>query len=433
MKKKFISVAALVSALLGCSERVQGKEPVTPSPGKTGATVSTKALSIPSQNELERWRQSALNSSYHHFGFQLMVEWFRTREQQNLVLSPLSAAIALSMVLQGAKAETRQAMLQTLALQGVTTEEIRRMNLILRKGLAHAPTGVELASANAIFGKKGLTYNPVFLQVNQDYFGANTELLDFAAAQAPTRINDWVKGQTRGKITQVIQKIEPLTLMLLLNALYFKGQWREPFDANLNETRNFYLANKSTKRVEMMSHSGTYAYLRDSEQQLQAVALPYGPDEQVKMLLFLPDPESTLNILVNTLTPANWKRWQTDFKKQAGDVVIPKFKLNGEAVLNDTLRILGMGVAFESGNANFTDLINDPTAYISQVKQNTFLEVNEHGSEAAAATTVVVKTRSSPARPPGEPFHFVAERPFLAVIYDERLQSVLFMATVNDP
>lgn len=433
--KKSRFIALLIPILLSCSNGVSSKEPGAAKPGETSPPMrpTLQSFTAPSEDELARLQKASLTTANQDFGFKLMVELFRSAEKQNLVLSPLSAAQALAMTLQGAKADTREAMLQALSLKGITPEDIRRLNLILRKRLAHPPTGVELAVANSIWGKQGLQYQAAFLQANQDYFGAKLATLDFNAAQAPTQINTWVKEQTNSKITQVIQTIEPLTVMLLINALYFKGQWTTPFDSHLTETRNFNLLNQQTKRVPMMSRSGTFTYLRNTEQQFQAVALPYGPDEQLKMYVFLPDPESSLKTFVQTLSTANWKQWQTGFKTQAGDVVLPKFKLNGEAVLNDPLRILGMGIAFESGNANFTDLINDPAAYISKVKQNTFLDVNEQGSEAAAATTVIVKTRSMAARPPGEPFNFVADRPFLVVIYDERVQSLLFIATINEP
>lgn len=401
----------------------------TPSASMNNPSMHT--LQAPTQAELQQVQASGLVEANTRFGWALFQRILSEKPTANHFISPLSVSIALGMVLNGAAGDTRQEMLRTLQLEGMDLETINQAQLILRKHLVNQGSGVQIALANALWAKKGITFNPHFLKTNQDYFNARTTALDFSDPLAVQIINAWASENTQGKIPRVISEIDPLTLMILMNAIYFKGSWSTPFDKTQTEPRDFKTATGQTVQTPMMRHYGKFRYLRSSEDQFQAVALPYGKEKTVQMYVFLPDPESNPAALLKKLEPSRLNEWLTQMRSQDGEVVLPRFKLEYEVALNEPLKALGMKQAFEAQKANFSHLIDSEQAFISQVKQNSFVEVNEEGTEAAAVTTVVVGATS--VQLPQEPFSFVADHPFIYLIYDQTTRSILFMGVLNSP
>ncbi|MFS8911032.1 serpin family protein, partial [Synechococcus sp. H60.3] len=217
--------------------------------------------------------------------------------------------------------------------------------------------------------------------------------------------------------------------MVLLNAIYFKGEWTQPFDPTLTKPQPFTQADGRRVQVPLMAQSGRYGY-RETEQ-LQVVRLPYGEGE-LAMLLLLPKPGVSLAALREKLSPETWQEWTGSLSTRPGSVRIPKFKLAYEIDLGPALQQLGMGIAF-SRRADFSQLTPEPTQ-VSRVLHKAAIEVNEEGSEAAAATGVIV---SRTALDRQEPFQFVADRPFwLAIVAsgaNREAQTVLFMGSVVSP
>lgn len=412
----------LVSHLFACN--ASGIQPNPP---------GFQTLAAPTDAELNQLAQSPLTEANTDFAIKVFQDLYSQSPRANHFMSPLSLSIALSMLYNGASGETQQEMAKALQLQGISPEQLNQGNLTLRKRLANPGKGVEIAIANALWGKKGIEFNPAYLQKNKDFYNAQLTALDFALPSAVSTINQWASDNTRGKIPKVLESINPEIILILMNAIYFKGDWHEPFKESSTQPQTFYKADGTEKQHPMMVQFDKYRYLKSAEGKFQAMALPYGKDQQQSMLLFLPDQGQSLENLVTSLSQTNWQSWMTQMRSREGRVVLPRFKIKTEMPLNDTLKRLGMIKAFQDGEAELQSLLASPTLnpYVSQVKQDAFVEVNEKGTEAAAVTTITVGATS--VQLPQEPFEMVLDRPFLYAIYDQRTQSILFMGALNEP
>ena len=365
------------------------------------------------------------------FGFNLFDEICKTEQDKNIFISPFSISVALAMTLNGAAGETEQAMTNTLQLQGLDSEAINVGYAGLRQTLLTADPKVTLTIANSLWARQGIPFKQDFLQRNTQFFGAEISTLDFDDPNASKTINKWVDTKTKGKIQKIVDdQIDPLTVLFLINAIYFKGTWQEEFDPSETREDPFHLANGDVKQVPMMRQQHWYPYYRGEN--FQAISLAYG-DGQMRMYIFLPDRESDLDTFLENLNAESWENWMSQFHGQDVSLVMPKFKLEYKKELKDTLKALGMDIAFDEDHADFSrmapleKLIGN--LYIKKVLHKTFVEVNEGGTEAAAVTSVEV-TRHS-ARPP--PIPFVVDRPFFFAIRDHQTKTVLFVGVVVDP
>jgi serpin B len=360
------------------------------------------------------------------FGFKLFSELLKQDGNQNLFVSPSSVAIALAMTYNGASGATQQQMAQTLELQGMSLSDLNRANANLKTLLEDSDSGVQLAIANSLWAKQGIPFKPAFIQHNREFYGAQVTALDFADPGAVATINNWVKENTRGKITQIVDGLKPDDVMFLINAIYFKGSWTKAFDKSETVKKPFYTANGRSKQHPLMAQTGSYKYYETD--QFQAVSLPYGK-KRVSMYLFLPKKASSLSDFTKTLTAENWQQWMSRFRTQSGSVQVPRFKLEYEVELKKALSALGMPIAFDASKATF-DALSTVSTKIDQVKHKTFVEVNEEGTEAAAATSVGIVATSMPMN---EPFQMVVDRPFFCAIRDNQTGTVLFMGAIVDP
>lgn len=361
------------------------------------------------------------------FGFKLFSEILKqnnAKDDQNIFISPFSVAIALAMTYNGANGETKQAMAQTLELQGISLEDVNSANAALIAALQNLDRKVQLTIANSLWAKQDYPLNPDFLQNNQNFYKANVTNLDFSAPDAASIINDWVQQSTNGKIDRIIDKVKPDDALFLINAIYFKGKWATQFDEKQTADYPFYLANAGQKQHPMMSQSGKYKYYETEK--FQAVSLPYGNDGRLSLYIFLPRQDSSLGEFSQNLN-ANWEKWMTQFRNRQGDIRLPRFKIESDLTLNDTLKALGMEVAFGE-KANFSGIANNLA--LSEVKHKTFVEVNEEGTEAAAVTSVGVVLTSATVE---QPFEMIVDRPFFCAIRDNQTGAVLFMGSVVEP
>ncbi|HEY9650680.1 MAG TPA: serpin family protein [Coleofasciculaceae cyanobacterium] len=370
---------------------------------------------------------SRLVNANTKFGFKLFSEILKQDSNKNVFVSPTSVAIALSMTYNGASGETQQAMAQTLELQGLSLQDINQANNLLKASLENPDPDVQLAIANSLWARKGIDFKRDFLQKNREFFGAKVTELDFAKPNAPGIINNWVKENTRGKIDGIVQDIKPEQVLFLINAIYFKGNWTKPFDKSQTADRSFYLADGSEKQHPMMSQSGKYQYYENDT--FQAVSLPYGK-ERLSFYVFLPKENTSLDALQQQLTFENWQQWVSQFHKRQGSIQLPRFKFDYEIQLNNSLKALGMESAFDASKANFSNMTS-ASVVINEVKHKTFVEVNEEGTEAAAATSVGMMLTS--AQFPEEPFQMIVNRPFFCAIRDNQTGTLLFMGSIREP
>lgn len=371
--------------------------------------------------------KTKLAAANNEFGFDLFNQLLRQDKDTNIFVSPMSVAFALAMTYNGAAGETKRAMEQALKFKGMNDAEIDQAGAALMSALKSDDPQIEMVIANSLWAKDGVTFHDDFLARNRQFLGAEIASLDFESPQAKDRINGWVSRNTKGKIPSIIDRIDAQQVLFAINAVYFKGQWQKKFDKALTKTEPFHLASGSQKSVRLMSQSGNYLYLRGGK--FQAVSLPYGKGG-TSLCLFLPDEESSLNELLKDLTYEKWERWAMDFRSTPGDVKIPRFKLDYARSLNDPLKALGLGVAF-TDRADFSGMRGERDLFISEVKHKAVVEINEEGTEAAAATSVVFAVAM--ARPRRERFTFIADRPFLMAIRDQETGAILFMAAVFEP
>jgi serine protease inhibitor len=371
---------------------------------------------------------SSLAEASNAFGFDLFQQLWRRAENKNVFFSPLSVTVALAMTYNGAAGETKNAMARALKIEGMNNAEINRASDELLKALKSSDPKIELDIANSLWTRGGMKFNEDFLARNRQFYGAEISALDFNDPKSVATINRWVSASTKGKIGRIIDQIDPQQVMFLINAVYFKGQWQKRFEKTLTQEQPFHSPGGQPKPTPMMAQSGNYLYYRGDK--FQAVSLPYGKGG-VSLYLFLPDQESSLDEFLKNFSYQKWEGWIRNFNNAPGDVKLPRFKLDYEKTLNDPLKDVGMGVAFIPHKADFSGIHAEKDLYISEVKHKAVVEVNEEGTEAAAATSVGVGITS--VREPRQRFTFIADRPFLMAIRDSQTGAILFMGAVLEP
>ncbi|HQG46913.1 MAG TPA: serpin family protein, partial [bacterium] len=260
---------------------------------------------------------------------------------------------------------------------------------------------------------------------NRLAYNATIEPLDFNAPQALSIINDWVSNKTNGRIQKVIDTIDSDLMMLLLNAIYFKGDWTTEFDPAETRPDHFFLADSSQTSCRMMQLTETLPYFEN--ELFQAVDLPYG-DGPFAMAVFLP--RTSLDDLISRLDNTAWEEWHARFNRQKGTLQLPKFKLSCEVIMKNALKAMGMAVAFDDQRADFSGISTMMPLFISYVKHCSFVQVDEVGTEAAAVTVVGVGTTSIGG--PGG-FFMRIDRPFLVVIHDHHSRTALFIGRIYRP
>ena len=344
----------------------------------------------------------------------------------NTFISPTSLYMALSMLYNGADGDTKSEIALVLNTE-LAPDEMNRANASLLAMLDKDTEEIQLNEANSIWLNERFHFQQEFAASNQDYFQAELEEIDVAADESVDKVNDWVKNATADKIQDM--EAAPLNtdlVAILLNALYFKGVWQYEFDAKNTESKKFFAETGASSEKQFMKMEADLDYLETDE--FQAVALPYGEGE-MSMTVILPAEGTSLDRFADALTSEKWESWKEEFSEQTVSIELPKFQLSYEIELNQALQKLGMATAFEKG-ANFSKMIEeDDPLWISLVKQKTFIEVDEKGTEAAAATEIDVVTESTGP----EPISMSVNRPFFIAISDEQTGAILFMGTIYDP
>jgi serine protease inhibitor len=361
------------------------------------------------------------------FGLKLFSNIAKSNGDSNVFVSPTSIAIALSMLYNGASGTTKQEMTSAMSLSGLDIKTLNEANQSLRESLQNPDPNISIAIANSLWSREGFSFRHQFLRVTRQFYDAQVTSLDFASSDAVEIVNQWVDEHTQGKITRIVERFDPNDVLLLINAIHFKGSWTEPFDEKLTTQQPFYLTNGTSKQHPLMSRQGSYRYYEN--QQFQAVRLPYGKN-QVSMYIFLPRKDSNLNSFLGQLNSQNWNQWLSQFKERKGLVKIPRFQLQYEIELQNALAALGMKAMFNEAQADFTNLTSEKVK-VDSVKHKTFVEVNEEGTEAAGVTSIGIQVTSAPS--PTESFTMIVDRPFLCAIRDDRTGTILFMGKIVNP
>jgi serpin B len=395
------------------------------------ASISAGQITFAADANLAR-----LAAANNFFAFNLLKELNAENPSGNLFVSPYSAATALQMVVNGAGGTTKLEMQKVLQTTGLSTDTINAASKTAAALLNTTDTNIILTTANALWYRQSAHIKDSFLAANQKYFSATIKPLDFSnVPAAENEINQWASDQTHGRITGIANgMIDPLyTDLILANAIYFKGKWLDPFDKNLTKERPFHPAAGAAKNLPMMEMSKTFTYRKGSG--YQAVRLPYlGGD--LAMYVFLPDAGSSPAKLLHLMNGDRWRKVTVPgFCESNGLVVLPKFRLENTYALVPALKALGMKTAFNNQklqpDPDFSEMFPD-VHHISQVRQKTFVDVAEEGTEAAAVTDIGMPLSAGPEEATPKPFELIVDRPFLFAIVDAHSEMILFMGVVND-
>lgn len=355
-------------------------------------------------------------------------------KEGNLFLSPYSISTALAMTYGGARGNTAREMARVLHFSDIANPEteVHKLAQGLQGGLADIQKkgDVQLAVANSLWPQKNFKIEETFLKLTKSRYGVDVTPVDFAGATEDARktINTWVEQKTNDKIKELLKPgmLDPLTRLVLANAIYFKGKWALEFDKKLTSKQEFDTG-KDKIQTDMMTRKDHFRYAQTSEAQILALAYNGG---DVSMLVVLPKDKTNLAKVEEKLDGKQLDSWTRQMTSQEVTVTLPKFKTTSEFNLSSTLPAMGMKDAFSAGKADFSGISKPPDAlHISAVVHKAFVDVNEEGTEAAAATAVLMTLSAMP----DEPVTFIANRPFLFLIMENKSGSILFLGRVVDP
>ncbi len=368
-----------------------------------------------------------ISSPFNEFTFKLFKKVNEIEGDTNVVISPLSVSVALGMLLNGARDSTEKAIKNVLGFSNLKKDEINKIYRELKDSLLKRDSAITMDVANSIWYRKGFKVKKKFIEVNKKYFDAEIRDLDFTKKWAKDTINNWVKRKTRGKIEKIVDTIKPLDVMFLINAVYFKGLWAYKFDKEKTYIDTFYTP-EGKMLCYMMKREITCKYFSDDK--FSAIILPYGKKdkERFEMMIILPHEKINVDDIILLFNPQKWQDLLKKFKDREVEVHLPKFKIKCKYELNDVLKALDMKIAFSRILANFRD-ITDEQIWIDRVKHATFIRVDEEGTEAVAATSVVLEKRVIHRIP----ILFHVNRPFIFVIFDKYTKTILFIGKVMYP
>ncbi|HSH52805.1 MAG TPA: serpin family protein [Bacteroidales bacterium] len=367
----------------------------------------------------------AMVSTDNQFGVDLFKRMISQESDKNLMISPLSISQALLMTYNGSAGETKTAFEETLFLSDFTTDEINHAQNELVKALLEVDPAVTISVANSIWHREGFSVNPEFIKLNQDFYDAQVTEAAFDQSTVDL-INRWVENKTNGKIDEIVEQIDPSLVMLLINAIYFNGSWKYKFEESNTVNNDFYLGSGSKVNVPFMNQEVTAKLMLHDD--FTILDLPYGRGN-FSMLIFLPDEDKTIDDVMAVWNIENYNEWLENFEAINVDVTIPKFKFGYKKKLNDFLQAMGLSIAFDPYNADFSNITEAKQLYIDFVKHKSFIDVNEKGTEAAAVTSVGFGVTSIDPNYP----RFIANRPFLFAIREKQTNAILFLGKVANP
>ncbi|MDR2138171.1 MAG: serpin family protein [Tannerella sp.] len=357
------------------------------------------------------------------------LDLFRTacrfaKPAENVFVSPVSVSMALNMAANGANGVTRDEMFAALRERDYTMEEVNEYSRSLRTALMEVDPSTAFSIANSIWYRQGFPVKAPFIDVNRENYDAEVNEIDFASPDALRQINGWCARKTRDKITEIVEQING-NVMILINAVYFKGVWRSKFKEKDTEKADFHLPDGSVRKVDMMRQTASFSYTAD--EYAGYLELPYG-NQAFSMMVILPHEGRTPDEVTARLDREYWNERMSLLARQPVNLRLPRFKTENKYLLHtDILPDMGMKAPF-SPEADFGG-ISDHPLNISSVIHKTYVEVNEEGTEAAAVTAVNMIT--SAGGPPPSPIDFRVDRPFLIALCEKSTGIILFMGRME--
>ncbi|MCY7350835.1 MAG: serpin family protein [Cytophagaceae bacterium] len=389
------------------------------------ATASCQRTDVPTPGGQPLTLSSArFGAESSEFAFQFFQTLLDQETKDNVIASPLSLHIALGMLLNGADGQTAEELKTVLRLKGYSPEAYNEVYRQLVDGLPKVDNRVSLSIANSIWHRQSYSIEAPFVEALKTTFQAEARPLTNDVGP----INSWVDEKTKGKIKKMYDEIPEETVLILLNAVYFKGDWTKTFDDKLTEKEQFFYEDgrKKLHEVQMMHQEGSFK--RAFNEEFGAVELPYGNGD-FRMTLLLPREGLTTKALMKTFSASAW----TDLQQRLGEgkinVGLPRFEFEYEATLNATLQAMGIRDAFIERVADLTRIRKQRDLFVSLVKQKAYIKTDEKGSEAAAVTGISIDVTSAGPVPRS----IVLNRPFLFFISEKNSNTVLFAGRVGEP
>jgi serine protease inhibitor len=407
IKTSVLSLIGLSMIFFSCKKTTDENLPVEPVP------INLTAVQV------------SLIQSENTFAFDIFKKILENSgESENVIISPLSISCALSMTLNGANGTTRDAMLEALRMNGLTPENINNSYKDLSEALLNVDKRVLIDIANSVWAEKNFEVKTPFKNILTDYYNAESKAFDITDPLAYMEINTWIEDKTNGLIKNMLDGISDNTVMFLVNAIYFKGKWKSQFDKDKTVSKPFYKSDGTFNEVPMMKQVSDYKI--SSGQGFVFAEFPYGQGNFV-IDIILPDGQNGVSALTPLLNDESFNGLLAHMAERETDLTFPRFKYGFKQELKDILTDMGMGIAF-SENADFSN-ISDLSLLINKVLHQAFIETNEEGTEAAAATVVEVGVTSMPP----SPVIMNIDHSFLYIIRETTTNSILFMGKVADP
>jgi serpin B len=373
--------------------------------------------------------QAAVAEGNNAFAFDLYAQL--RKQNGNLFFSPESISTAFAMAYAGARGATASEMAATFHFT-LPPDRLHPAMGALLTSLNAAHPGYQLHVADALWAEKDFTFLDNFLKLTASDYAAGFNRVDFKTAPEAVRqtINQWVEQKTEDKIKDLLPpgSINPATRLVLTNAIYFKGDWQTQFAKASTEDEDFHLSAKQTVKAPLMHLDTKFSYFNGGT--FQALEIPYKSGE-LSMIVFLPNDVAGLPALEQSFTAANAEQWLGQLGGTKIILTLPKFKMTQQFELQDALGAMGMAQAFEKGEADFSGMTGKRDFWISAAIHKAYIDVNEEGTEAAAATGIVMRSMAMAYE--SRPIVFRADHPFLFLIRDNRSGGILFMGRVTDP
>ncbi len=411
MKSLSIKISALLLAIISI---------VLVSCSKTEENLPDKPVPITLSQD-----QAGVVEAGNAFAFDIFREFLNgAGESQNVIMSPLSISSALSMALNGANGDTRDAMLTALRLKGLTPETINDSYKNLTEAILSVDSRVLIKIANSVWTEEDFAVKQAFIDILTNYYSAEDVSFDIHDPATPGLVNKWIEDHTNGLIKNMIDRLDSNTVMLLINAIYFKGKWKSQFDASKTVDMPFYRSSAVVNVPTMKQESDFSVYKGNG---FTIAEFPYGQGN-FAMDVILPDSQQGLNDLLPSFTAADFYDWTSRLDSQKVNLSFPRFKFGYKQDLIDILTNMGMGIAFDPDNADFSNINDQYQLYINKALHQAFIETNEEGTEAAAATIIGIGVTSVPVI-----MELKLDHPFLFVIRETSTNAILFMGRVSDP
>ena len=406
LKAKILLLVSVLLIFISCKKEPSSALPVDPVPI---ALTANQVTLVTSENTfaLDIFKKVIENSS----------------ETENIIISPLSISSALSMTLNGANGSTRDAMLDALRMKGLTSDAINSSYKDLTSALLGIDQRVQISVANSVWTANNFVVKKPFINILTQYYAAESKSFDQTDPLVPKQVNSWIENKTNGLIKNMLDQLDKNTVMLLINAIYFKGKWTSKFDAEKTTLGSFIKPDGKSTQVSMMEQTSDFKVY--GGEGFTLAEFPYGQSNFV-MDVILPAGNNGIKNLLPLITDLNLKGWLGQMSKRKTDLTFPKFKYGFKKELKDILTDMGMGIAF-TDKADFSN-ISDISLLVSLVLHQAFIETNEDGTEAAAATIVGISTTSMP-----QTYSLNIDHSFLYIIRETTTNSILFMGRVADP